>query len=307
METIPTTSAVTPDDVTGAGPERYLAIDLGRTRLAAGVVDGEGAVLVRDRVSTPARHIWPTLARLVSRVVAASPDDVRPTACGVACAGEVVQAGGETVVRMPGWEGFALAAELERSTGLPVAVDSGGRAFALAELWCGDAAGERDFVAILAGDVVDAGIVSGGRLLDGRTSGAGGIGHLVVEPGGRECVCGDHGCLEAYAAAGSIEADTNRTLRRTPVAIVERTGIMIARAVASVAAMVDTTHVLLAGSVPSVFGDPLFEVISRELVARSRLAHLAGLVVEPVGPAHRGPLVGAAAVARRSVGSGTDR
>ena len=68
VETSPTTSAVAFDDTTGAGPERYLAIDLGRTRLAAGVVDGEGTVLVRDRVSTPARHIWPTLARLVSRV-----------------------------------------------------------------------------------------------------------------------------------------------------------------------------------------------------------------------------------------------
>jgi hypothetical protein len=71
--------------------------------------------------------------------------------------------------------------------------------------------------------------------------------------------------------------------------------------------MVDTTHVLLAGSVPSVFGDPLFEVIARELAARSRLAHLVGLTVVPVGPAHRGPLVGAAAVARRAAAQRVDQ
>jgi glucokinase len=279
----------------------YLAIDLGVQRLAAGVVDGRGAVLVRDRVATPARHVWPTLTRLVSRVIAAAPADARPTAGGVSCAGPIDHEHGFTTsTQVPGFDGFPLRTELEQVTGLPVFIESGGRALALAEAWCGQAVGVDDFVALLVSDGVDAGIISNGRLLDGRSHNVGQIGHLVVEPGGRRCVCGALGCLDAYASVGAIEADTTRPLRRAPPAIVERTGIMLARAIASLVAMVDTTRVLMTGSVPAVFGRPMLDAVERELEQRSRLAHLAGLAVTPIGATSSAPLVAAAAVARAS-------
>ena len=67
----------------------YLAIDLSVTRLAAGVVDDDGKLIVRDRIATPPRHVWPALARLVGRVIAAAPEGARPTRCGVACPGPI--------------------------------------------------------------------------------------------------------------------------------------------------------------------------------------------------------------------------
>jgi glucokinase len=299
---VATTAATAPPS--SSAPSRYLAIDLGRSRLAAGVVDESGTVLVRDRVATPARHVWPTLVRLVHRVIAASPDDVRPSACGVTCVGPVDHRDGSmTTVHMPSWEGFPMRAELEQVTGLPVSIDSAGRGLALAEWWCGQAAGLTDFVALLLGDEVDAGIVANGRLLDGRTGNVGQVGHLVVEPGGRTCVCGGEGCLDAYASAAAIELDTNRPLRRAPPAIVERTGIMLARAIASVAAMVDSTKFLVAGLVPDAFGQPMFDVITRELEQRSRLSHLNSLTVVPIGRTSGGRLVAAAAVAHRAAGA----
>jgi glucokinase len=283
------------DDGGAADGERYLAVDLGVSRLAAGIVDGAGRVLVRDRVPTPPRHVWPALTRLVSRVLAASPDGVVPVACGVACIGPLDHVAGTVAApTTPAWHGFPLRDELRAVTGLPVVLDTPGRALAQGELWCGRAVGRRDVVAVLLADTVEGGIVSGGRLLAGRTGNAGDVGHLVVEVDGRPCHCGGVGCLDAYAGGAAIEAETSRPLRRTPASIVERTGIMVGRAVASVAAMVDTRLVVVAGSVPAAFGQPMFDAIDRELEQRSRLVHLRRLRVVPGGI---GPLVGAAAVA----------
>jgi glucokinase len=280
--------------------ERYLAIDLGASRLAAGVVGADGAVLVRDRVATPARHVWPTLVRLIRRVLAASaPLDGPPTACGVSCPGPIDRDTGTfTPAQVSSWAGFPLRTELESVTGLPVSIELPGRALALGERWCGAAEGVDDVVAISVGDVVDAGIVSGGRLLDGRFGNVGQVGHMLVEPDGRPCTCGAYGCLDAYASASAIESDTNRPLARTPAAIVDRTGIMLARAIASVSAMVEPRLVLVAGSVPAVFGEPLFAALHRELEQRVRLPHLAAVDVVALHGATGGPLVAAAAAAR---------
>lgn len=282
-----------------AVPLRYLAIDLGATRMAAGVVGPDGVIQVRDRVATPARDVWPTLTRLVRRVVAAMPAGEPLAACGVSCVGPIDHADGTlTPVHLPSWVGFPLARELENVTGLPVSIDSAGRALALAEAWCGAAVGRDDVVAILLGDEVDAGIISSGRLLRGRTGNVGQIGHLVVEPDGLPCACGGAGCLDVYAGAASIEAETGRQLVRTPESIVDRAGIMVGRAIASVAAMVDTSLVVVTGSVPATFGAPLFEALHRELEQRSRLSHLARIEVVALPGGGTGPLVGAAAVAR---------
>jgi glucokinase len=292
----PIASAASPS----AAPQlTYLAIDLSVTRLAAGVVDDGGKLIVRDRVATPSRHVWPTLARLVGRVIAAAPEGARPTRCGVACPGPIDRVvGGTASALLPEWKGFPLRGQLEEVAGMPVAIDSVGRAFASAEAWCGRGSGLRDFAALLVGDSVDGGVVSSGRLLDGRTGNVGQFGHLVVEPEGRSCSCGGVGCLDAYVSARAIESETNRPLRRTPPAVIETTGILLARAVASIAAIVDTTRVFVAGSVPAALGQPLFDAMARELTVRSRLSHLSGLSVIPLPAGAGGPLVAAAAIAR---------
>lgn len=285
--------------------QRYLAIDIGASRLAAGVVDADGAVLVRDRVATPARHVWVALVRLIGRVLAAAPDDAEPTACGVSCSGPFdAETGAFTAAQIASWAGFPLRAELEAATGLPVSIDQPGRALAAAECWCGVGREMGNFVTISVGDAVDAGIVVDGRLLDGRSGAVGQIGHLTVEPEGRQCICGALGCLDAYASSSAIETETNRALARTPEAIVERTGVMLARAIASVAAMTDPQVVLLAGHVPAVFGERLFDAIDRELEQRIRLTHLGALRVVPFEGLPGASLVAAAAVARgRLIGS----
>jgi glucokinase len=125
----------------------YLAIDVGGAKLAAAIVGDEGEVLVRDRIATPQREVWPALARLVLRVLAAAPS--RPLGCGVGCGGPMNPA--ERTVSplyVPSWKEFPLAAEIEALTQLPTVIDNNAKTVALGEAWCGAGVGVRDFVAV---------------------------------------------------------------------------------------------------------------------------------------------------------------
>ena len=253
----------------------YLAIDVANDRLAAGIVDDRGEVVVRDRVTTPPRDVWPALHRLVRRVVAARPDDVDgPVGCGVSCEGPIDQAKGTvTPLHLPIWQGFELRERVRDLSGLPTIVGTSGTARVLAERWIGR--GEvADLMAIVVADAVEGGVICNGRLLRGGHGNAGQLGHVVVEPDGRPCPCGSSGCLTAYASSSAIEAETNRPLRRTPSSIIDRTGAMIGRAISSAAAVFDLRVVVLSGAVPAAFGTPLLEAARREVDQRSRLGHL---------------------------------
>lgn len=279
----------------------YLALDIGGTKLAAGVVTERGEVIVRDRVSTPTRQVWPAVERLIRRVHAAAIGE-QLVACGVACGGPMAP-GGEVVspLHIGDWRDFPLAAELRQATGLPVFVDNDAKALALAEGWCGAAAGVDDYVAVVVATGVGGGIVSGGHLVAGRLGNAGHIGHVVVEPDGRPCACGGKGCLEAYASGRAIEAETERPPSRAPQAIIERTGNLVGRAIASTMAVVDLRLALVGGSVALGFGAPFFAAAQAELDRRTGLSFLRGAAIRPVGLGSLAPLVGAAAVARRGL------
>lgn len=286
----------------------FLAIDVGTDRLAAGVVDETGEVVVRDRVATPQRDVWPALHRLVRRVVAARPDDADPLeVCGVSCEGPIdAVAGTVSPLHLPVWQSFELRSRVGELTGLPTVLGPTAQGRALAERWKGGAADVTDVMVLLVSDAVEAGIISNDRLLHGRLGNAGQLGHVVVEPGGLPCVCGGSGCLTAYVSSSAIETETNRPLRRAPASVVERAGVMIGRAVATSVAVFDLRLVVLAGAVPGAFGQTLVDAARRELDLRSRLAHLRGgadrtehrVRLELTTLGREAPLVGAAALAR---------
>jgi glucokinase len=286
----------------------FLAIDVGTDRLAAAVVDASGDVVVRDRVATPPRDVWPALHRLVRRVVAARPDDADPLErCGVSCEGPIdAVAGTVSPMHLPVWRDYDLRDRVGELTGLPTVLGPSAQGRVLAEAWKGAAREVDDVMVLVLSDAVEAGIIANGRLLHGRLGNAGQLGHVVVEPEGLPCVCGGTGCLTAYASMSAIEAETNRPLRRAPASVVERTGMMVGRAIASAAAVFDLRLVVLTGPVPAVFGHPLVDAARRELDQRSRLAFLrAGadrsdhrVRIEITTLGAEAALVGAAALAR---------
>lgn len=279
----------------------YLAVDVGGTKILAGVVDDDGRVLAHERVTTPRAGVWDAIAGLVRRQLDAAPS--RPVACGVGCGGPMTL-GGEQVsnLHITEWQDFPLRARLAELSGLPTWVDNDAKALALGEVWCGAAVGERDFVAMVVSTGVGGGIVSRGELLDGRDGNGGHVGHVIVEPDGRECKCGARGCLEAVASGTAIEAATGRPAAEAGPDVIARTGRYVGRALASTGAIMDLRLAVIGGSVALGFGEPFFAAVREELARTARIAFLRGFRVVPVGLGPLSPLVGGAAVARRGIG-----
>jgi glucokinase len=266
--------------------ETVLAIAIDPGRLAAGVVDGAGDVLVRDRIGAPSREVWRVLEQLVRRVLAARPDDVpAPSHVAVSCSGPIDEpAGAVSPAALPAWSGFPLRQHLEELTGLSVVLDTLAGAAAEGELRFGDSISTSSFVTLVLDRTIESACVIDGRRLRGAHGNAGSLAHLIVDPGGQTCPCGAVGCLTALASAIALEAEMNRPIRRATPSIIERTGIMVGRAIASAAAAFDVSTFLLSGTVVDTLGDPMLDAMRRELELRSHLPHLVDLqVIEPSG------------------------
>ena len=282
-----------------------LAVDIGGTKVAAGLVDDSGRLLVRGDVPTPATSdpeaVWAAVAETV--------DDVRSgdaAVCGVGCGGPM-RDGLVSPLNIPAWRDFPLRARLLDFTSLPVAVDNDAKALALGEGWVGAAAGERNFIAMVVSTGVGGGIVLDGRLLDGAAGNAGHIGHVIVEPDGRVCGCGARGCVEAEASGTAIRAITGGAPKDASTDVRLRTGTLVGRAIASVANLLDLRLAVVAGSVALGYGEPFFRAAQQEIDKRARLSFSGGTVVRPGGLGADGPLIGAAAVGFRYLaGDGSD-
>jgi glucokinase len=279
-----------------------LAVDVGGTKMAAGLVTAEGDVVTSATSPTLRDVDAETLFSVVLALCDAVGGDGEVVVCGVGCGGPMTR-GGEEVspLNIPAWRRFPLRARLAQATGLPTFVDNDAKALALGEGWKGAAARTDDFIAMVVSTGVGGGIVLDGRLLDGADGNAGHIGHVIVEPEGRLCVCGARGCLEAEASGLAIAAVTGRPAAEADAATMARTGLLVGRAVASVANLLDLRLAVVGGSVALGFGQPFFAAAQAELDARARLDFSAGARIVPVGLAERGPLVGAAAVGWRGL------
>ncbi|HUQ62919.1 MAG TPA: ROK family protein [Acidimicrobiales bacterium] len=275
---------------------------MGGTKLAAGLVTAEGDVVSSTSLPTPVTDQGEDLFdRLLALVHPLIGDETIAT-CGVGCGGPM-SADGALVspLNIPAWSSFPLLSRLEEALVSPTFVDNDAKALALAEGWCGAAARETDYLAMVVSTGVGGGIVLDGRLLDGAQGNAGHIGHVIVEPDGRICPCGARGCLEAEASGTSIAAATGRPAKEAPPDVVARVGTMVGRAVGSVANLLDLQFAVVGGSVALGYGAPFFAAAQAEVDARSRLAFSSGARIEPVGLGANGPLVGAAAVGWRGL------
>lgn len=286
-----------------------LAVDIGGTKMAVGLVDRSGLLAHQVRVPTPrtpgtaaAALLWRTLADLVGQVRAEVGADDRIVVCGAGCGGPMSPQG-ESVspLNIPGWRCFPLRSRLSELTGVPTFVDNDAKALALGEGWIGAAAGRRDFIALVVSTGVGGGLVLNGRLLEGRLGNAGHVGHVVVVPEGRACPCGGRGCLEAEASGTALAAITGKPAEMASTEMVERTGTLVGRAVGSVVNLLDLPLAVVSGSVALGFGEPFFRAAQCEVDLRCRLDFARGARVVPGGLGDRGPLVGAARVGWRGL------
>ena len=279
-----------------------VAVDIGGTKLAAAVVLENGSIVVRDRIATPSRDPWSALASLLNRIRAAAPD-IEIVACGAGCGGPMAP-GGATVspLHIPAWRDFPLTTALGDLLGVDAFVDNDAKTFALGEGWLGAARGRGDFVGVIIGTGVGGGLVIDGRLLQGDSTNAGHIGHVIVEPEGRPCRCGARGCLEAYASGVALLEETGQEARYTKSTLVVRNGAYLGRALASVVALTSVELAVVGGGIGLGWSDDFYEAARREFAERSRLSFTKGFTIVPAALGDRSGLVGAAALAWSGIG-----
>jgi glucokinase len=291
----------------GAGATRdvVLAVDVGGTKMAAGLVTAGGDVVARCSAPTPrsgdAEVVFGVVAALVTDLLAGA--GVSVVGCGAGCGGPMAP-GGEAVspLHIPAWRDFPLRARLAALAGVPAWVDNDAKALARGEGWAGAARDVADYLAMVVSTGVGGGIVSSGRLLEGAGGNAGHIGHVVVEPDGRPCACGGRGCLEAEASGPAIAAFTGRPAAEASAAVRRRVGTLVGRAVATTANLLDLRLAVVAGSVALGYGDDFFGAAQAEADARAQLSFSRGVrIVPPARPADAA-LLGAAAVAWHGLG-----
>jgi glucokinase len=279
-------------------PETVVAIDIGGTKIAAGIVDRAGRIRERNVVPTPAVSDADDLFDAVTGTVATLKGAAEAGAVGVGCGGPMRGAGvSVSPLNIPAWRDFPLDARLDRHFRIPVHIDNDAKALARAEGWIGAAAGVRDFIAMVVSTGIGGGIVVDGRLLEGDAGNAGHVGHVIVEPDGARCGCGARGCVEAEASGIAIERRTGMPPAQAPPEVRARTGRLVGRAIASVANLLALRLAVVSGSVALGYGDAFFSAAQQEIDERSCLDFSRGTRVVPGALRDDGPLIGAAAVA----------
>jgi glucokinase len=286
-----------------------LALDIGGTKLAAALVDAEGAVLRNARRDTPQSDVWRAVAEVLREAQCATPVG----GVGIGCGGPMDPAAGRvSPLNIPDWVDFPLRDRVSALfDGLPVALANDAVCMALGEQRHGAGRGRPDMLGVVVSTGVGGGLIFGGHPVLGRSGNAGHVGHVVVDPDGPECGCGGRGCLEAVASGPNLVRWARRQGWSGTDAIAlaasarggdevaqrafRRGGRALGRALASVAAVCDLDLIVLGGGVVES-GELLLGPARETLAEHARLEYLRELRIVSAALGAAAGLVGAAAL-----------
>lgn len=182
-----------------------IGVDVGGTKIAAAVVDGAGTIIAREQLPTDAgaaQAIVAAITKVCLQLHAAAP---AAAAVGVGAAGLVDVARG-VILGAPNisWRDLHLKAMLSDRLGVPVIVDNDANVAALGEALHGGGRGAGDQLMVTVGTGIGGGIIIGGHIYRGHYGLGAEIGHIVLDPNGPPCGCGNRGCWEQYASGTAI-------------------------------------------------------------------------------------------------------
>lgn len=197
-----------------------LALDIGGTKLAAGVVDGVGVVHSFHAAPTqPERGPDDGLGRLFELGQRAVADaGIEVAAVGIGCGGPLDSERGVLLapLHLPGWRDVPVVSLAQRAFGRPAALENDATAAAAGEHRFGAGGGTQHMVYLTLSTGVGGGVIVDGRLYRGAMGNGGELGHVTVDWHGRACRgCGRNGCLEAYASGTSIGERAAEALAET--------------------------------------------------------------------------------------------
>ncbi|HEV3513262.1 MAG TPA: ROK family protein [Candidatus Sulfotelmatobacter sp.] len=185
------------------------AVDIGGTKIAVGIVDGNGKVLARmDAPTDPNRYSdsLELIAHLLRRTAQKAGGTI--TGIGIGSTGPVDPMRGEfgDVDFLPGWRGKSPVKDLSAVFNVSVALENDGDAAALAEASWGAGKNRKRLIYITVGTGIGGGIIFDGQLYRGVDGAHPEVGHQVIDPAGPQCTCGFHGCWESLAAGPAMVA-----------------------------------------------------------------------------------------------------
>jgi len=209
-----------------------IGVDIGGTKVAAGIVDATGKILTQMRTPMPAndgpeaglKAVTSAIDALVGKVSGKAPIK----AIGICAPGPLDPKTGVVLnpPNLPCWRNFPLAARVSEIYRVPVKVDNDANAAALAETIWGAARGYHYVFYATLGTGIGTGIVFDGRIYHGRTGAAGEGGHVSIDYRGPVCPCGKHGCIEVLAAGPAIAVRARGRVEANP----ERSAALLALA-----------------------------------------------------------------------------
>jgi len=301
-----------------------IGVDIGGTKVAAGLVDEAGEVVAVQRRATPGHDVTAVEDTIVDVVESLRREAPGPVAgVGIGAAG-FVSADGSTVLFSPhlAWRNEPLRDAIAGRLGLPVLVDNDANGAAWAEYRFGAGVGESRLVCVTLGTGIGGGMVVDGHVERGRFGLAGEFGHMTLVPGGLRCECGNRGCWEQYASGralgrearglaesgspqaadllarvggdvsglvGTVVSDAARAGDRAAVEIVQDVGYWLGVGLSNLAAALDPGTFVIGGGVSAV--GELLLAPARDSFAR----HLTGRGFRPparILEARQGPLAG---------------
>jgi glucokinase len=295
-----------------------LALDIGGTKIAVGLVDASGVLAHTAILPTPkdqdAERVWAVIEQMIGDALIVAGGGIR--AVGIGSAGPVdLAAGTVSPVNIPRWRGFPLRDRVAAVVpDVPVRLAGDGVCMALGEHWLGAGRGARFLLGMVVSTGVGGGLVLDGVPYQGRTGNAGHVGHAVVELDGQPCPCGGRGCVETVASgpwmtrwavangwAAPPDADAAALAEAAavgnPLALraFHRGATGLAAMIASVGAVCDLDLVVIGGGVAKS-GRTLFDPLKAALSDYAGLSFIRDLRVVPAVLGGDAGLIGAAAL-----------
>jgi glucokinase len=312
-----------------------IGIDLGGTNLKLALLDGENRIAARMTVPTGgAEGHDAVIERMIDGVKTLRAENaaIDVAGIGIGVPGEVDMESGITgdLPNLPGrWRNVPVGPAIAAATELPVGMINDAKAFALAEYRLGAAAGVDTAICVTAGTGIGGAIIARGQILYGLGELAGEIGHLILQPDGPRCTCGNLGCAETLATGpaivgeavrrvvqgfttslgsmseGDLDAITPELVARAAdegdlvaVDVIDRAGRWLGLALAGAIALLAPEVVVIGGGVAPA-GGRYFRAAEEAARSHTGVIDITRVAFRPASLGYEAGVIGAALIGRR--------
>jgi glucokinase len=244
-----------------------LAIDIGGTKFSMAVFDGE-TMIRRESRATDARGGREWMTAQIAGIVGDWRREFDFQACGIGFGGPVNYAAQRVVLstHVGGWRDFDLCGFVRDAAGAPAVMDNDANVGAIGEAEFGAGTGFSPLFYMTLSTGIGGGIYEDGRVWRGADSYGGEIGHITIDPGGPDCLCGSRGCFERMCCGLWLERDHGRPAKELLLdpKFVERYVIDLASGLKTAIMLLNPARIVIGGGIAKT-GDPLFVPLRAEL------------------------------------------